>query len=51
MDNIIGKFFWRGFADEFKYHIVKWSADCMPKDYGGLGIINTLVFNECLITK
>jgi hypothetical protein len=51
MDSISSKFFWRGAGIEFKYHMVKWQAVCRPKEFGGLGIINTMLFNECLITK
>jgi hypothetical protein len=31
--------------------MVKWSAVCRPKDFGGMGIMNTEVFNECLMAK
>jgi hypothetical protein len=30
---------------------VKWSAVCRSKQFGGLGIINTQILNECLLTK
>jgi hypothetical protein len=51
MDSIRAKFFWRGPRIEFKYHMVKWQVVCRPKDFGGLGIINNMLFNECLIDK
>jgi hypothetical protein len=31
--------------------MVQWSAVYRPKDYGGLGILNTKIFNDCLMTK
>ena len=31
--------------------MVKWEHICRPKSLGGLGIINTLVMNKCLIIK
>jgi len=41
MDFIRSKFFWRGDIDKFKYHMVKWEKVCVPKDFGGLGIMYT----------
>jgi hypothetical protein len=51
MNTIRTRFFWRGVADAFKYHMVKWSAVCRSKQFGGLGIISTKILNECLLTK
>lgn len=41
MDTIGSQFFWRGDCNKFKYHMVKWDHVCLPKDFGGLGILNT----------
>jgi hypothetical protein len=35
MNNIKSKFFWRGVAEDFKYHMVKWEDVCRPKIFGG----------------
>lgn len=51
MDSIRSTFFWRGVSDKFKYHMMEWENLCLPKDYGGLGIINTRTMNEALLTK
>lgn len=51
MDSIRGNFYWQGAEDKFKYHMLKWEAVARPKEYGGLGIINTRIMNECLIVK
>jgi hypothetical protein len=51
MDHVRAKFFWRGAGGEFKYHMVRWPAVCHPKMFGGRGIINTQIFNECLMVK
>ena len=51
MDSIRSKFFWRGDIDKFKYHMVKWERVCVPKDFGGLGILNTRRLNEALLMK
>lgn len=51
MDAIRAKFFWQGAKDNFKYHMAKWIVVCMPKDQGGVGIINTYIMNQCLMTK
>jgi hypothetical protein len=50
MDNIRARFF-RGAGGEFKYHMMKWSTVCRPKKFGGLGAINSLILNECLMSK
>jgi len=51
MDTIRSRFFWRGADDIFKYHMAKWVSVCKPKIHGGLGIINTEIMNQCLLTK
>jgi hypothetical protein len=51
MDNIRSRFFWRGVGGDFKYHMVMWSVVCRPKEFGGFGILNTQIFNECLMVK
>jgi hypothetical protein len=51
MDTIRARFFWRGVGGDFKYHKVKWSTVCRSKQFGGLGIINTQILNECLMIK
>lgn len=51
MDNIRAKFFWQGARKSFKYHVAKWISASKPKIFGGLGILNTYLMNQCLITK
>jgi hypothetical protein len=51
MDTIRAKFFWRGDIDKFMYHMVKWENVCLPRDFGGAGIINTRHLNEALMLK
>ena len=51
MDSIRARFFWRGVSNSFKYHMVKWRDVCRPKDFGGLGVIDTRLFNICLLCK
>lgn len=51
MDSIRTKFFGQGASDKSKYDMVKWENMCIPKDYGGLGIMNTRVMNEALVGK
>lgn len=53
MDSIRGKFFWQGASEKFKYHMIKWRNLCIPKDYGGVGIIimDTRYMNEALLGK
>lgn len=51
MDSIRSDFFWQGANKKNKYHMVKWDAITRPRDFGGLGIINTKIMNICLLTK
>jgi hypothetical protein len=51
MDSIRAKFFWGSDGESHKYHMIKWDNACLPKDFGGAGIINTKTLNEALIVK
>ena len=51
MDTIRSQFFWRGDCAKFKYQMMKWENVYLPKDFGGLGVINTRVFNESILMK
>ena len=31
--------------------MLKWENVCLPKEFGGLGIINTRILNEALLLK
>ena len=46
-----GAFYWNVADNKRKYRLVKWDLICKPKSLGGLGIINILVVNKCLIIK
>jgi hypothetical protein len=46
LDTITGIFFWQGGGKAFKYHMAKWESLTMPKEYGGVGIINTRRINK-----
>jgi hypothetical protein len=51
MDSIRSRFFWEGIERKRKYHMVKWEALCRPKDFGGLGFLDTRVMNKVLLCK
>lgn len=51
MDSIRANFFWQGTSEKFKYHMTRWDNMCLPKEYGGLGIIETRTMNESLLGK
>jgi hypothetical protein len=34
MDMVRERYFWEGFGDKKKYHIVRWEIQCKPKDFG-----------------
>jgi hypothetical protein len=51
MDTLRSKFFWGSDGEKFKYHMVRWEHKCLPREFGGAGIINTRVLNEALLLK
>jgi hypothetical protein len=51
MNLVRSRFFWKGAKDKFKYHMVRWAAVCRPREFGGMGILNTQIFNECMMAK
>jgi hypothetical protein len=51
MDMVTARFFWEGWGDKKKYHIVKWEVLCKPKEYGGLGFTDFRTRNICLLNK
>ena len=51
MDTIRSQFFWRGDCDKFKYHMINWENVCLPKDFGGAGIVNTRILNDAFLVK
>jgi hypothetical protein len=44
-------FLWGGIGEEFKYHLVNWRTVCTPLPMGGLGIRQTIPFNQALMGK
>ena len=51
MDRVRKGFLWSGDKDKKKYHLVKWETVCMPKEQGGLGILDLELMNISLISK
>jgi hypothetical protein len=51
LDKVRGRFYWEGCSQDFKYHMMKWEHVCRPKDFEGLGIINTRYMNVALLLK
>ncbi|XP_037473916.1 putative disease resistance protein RGA3 [Triticum dicoccoides] len=47
----LSRFFWAGEGNKQKYHMVKWSKICKPKDQGGLGVISSKRMNIALLAK
>lgn len=45
------RFFWHGNEDKKGSHWLKWSNVCKPKEEGGLGVRNVILFNEALLLK
>ena len=46
-----GAFYWNAADNKRKSRLVKWKLMCRPKNLWGLGIINTMVMNKCLLIK
>ena len=44
-------FFWQGDNHKKKYRLSKWGILCLPKDQGGLGIMDLEIQNKCLFSK
>jgi hypothetical protein len=51
MDSTRARFFWEGVGPKRKYHMVDWATVCKPKEFGGMGILNTKVMNIALMLK
>jgi len=49
-DSSRSKFFWEGIGNK-KFHMIKWEALDKPKDFGGLGFIDTRAMNTFLLCK
>ena len=47
----LSRFLWAGPDNRQKYHMVKWSEICKPKDQGGLGVISSKRMNIALLSK
>ena len=50
-DSTRGRFCWEGAGNRKKYHMVKWEALATPKDFGGLGFVDTRSMNTVLLAK
>jgi hypothetical protein len=50
-DKVRSRFFWEGVGDKRKYHMVDWATVCKPKEFGGLGVLNTRLMNIALMLK
>nr|AAP53772.1 retrotransposon protein, putative, unclassified [Oryza sativa Japonica Group] len=51
LETIRGRFYWQGNGKKKKYHLIKLQGLCRPKDFGGLGFLDTRIMNFCLLSK
>ncbi|KAJ1276980.1 hypothetical protein BS78_05G258700 [Paspalum vaginatum] len=51
MDSIRSRFFWQGVGNKKKYHMVRWEHLARPKQFGGMGFIDTRAMNKVLLVK
>lgn len=45
------KFLWQDDQGVKKYHLVNWPTVCLPKDQGGLGVLDLRKMNMALLGK
>jgi len=51
MDTARACFFWQEIGKKKKYHMMRWEALSVPKDFGGLGFLETRAMNMALLAK
>jgi hypothetical protein len=51
MDMHRAGFLWSGDKNKKKYHMISWPVVCLPKDQGGLGILDLDIMNISLLSK
>jgi hypothetical protein len=51
LDKIRNNFLWDEDENKRKYHLVNWQTVCLPKDQGGLGILDLDIMNIALLSK
>jgi hypothetical protein len=42
---------WQKIDDKKRYHLVNWHTVCLPKDCGGLGVLDLTTMNKSLLCK
>jgi hypothetical protein len=42
---------WQEIDDKKRLHLVNWHIVCLPKDYGGLGVLDLTSINKILLCK
>jgi hypothetical protein len=42
---------WQELDDRKRYHLVNWHTVCLPKDCGGLGVLDLTTMNKSLMCK
>ena len=50
-DKLRSGFLWSNKKEKKKYHLVNWKTVCLPKDQGGLGVLDLEVMNIALLAK
>jgi hypothetical protein len=47
----IKRMVWQQLDDRRKYHLVNWDTMCLPKDCGGLGVLDLGSMNKLMLCK
>jgi hypothetical protein len=42
---------WQELEEKKRYHLVNWNTICLPKDCGGLGVLDLTTMNQSLLCK
>jgi hypothetical protein len=51
MNKSRARFLWEGVGNKRKYHMLDGATVCRPREFGGLGVINTRLMNISLMLK
>jgi hypothetical protein len=51
LDNIRCQFLWQGTSIKKRFALVNWKKNCMPKNLGGLGVLDLHCMNISLLLK
>jgi hypothetical protein len=51
LDSIRCQFLWQGTSTKNRFALIKWTKVCMPRHFGGLGILNLHLYEHLITVK